>query len=87
MEREVTKESIVRDLERVRDEAAQLVRDAKAWNDLHPDAVPFDAGRDLVTAKLAQDCIDAVQASTGRIPDEPFNQLGDHCRRSATRTE
>lgn len=73
-----TKKSIIRRLERVRDEAAQLVRDAKAWNELHPGSVPFDIGRDLVTAKLAQDCIDAVQSSDGPIPDATFDRLRNH---------
>jgi len=77
--REITKESIVRDLQRVRDEALQMVRDAKVWNDLHPAEVPFDTGRDLVTARLAEDCIEAVKASDGPIPDGPFDRLYEHC--------
>ena len=79
MPRPVTKESIIRQLEKARDEAAQLVRDARVWNSLRPDEMPFDIGRDLVTAKLAQDCIDATKAASGPIPDEPFERLRNHC--------
>lgn len=81
MWRKVTKANIIRGLKKVRDEAMQMVRDAKYWNNLHPDEVPFDTGRDLVTAKLAQDCIDATKAADGPIPDAPFDRLMEHCGR------
>lgn len=78
------KERIVRGLERVRDEAEQIARDAKAWNDLNSGEVPFDTGGEIVTARLAQDCIDVVRASDGKIPDKPFKKLVAHCKRNRT---
>ncbi len=76
--RVVNKQSIIRGLEKVRDEAAQMIIDANSWNSINPSETPFDTGADRVTAKLAQDCIDSVIAATGKLPTEPMDRLMEH---------
>lgn len=83
MARIVTKEGIIRDLTRVREDALQMVRDIEWWNLNRTDSPPFDSGSARVTAKLAQDCIDAVVAAEGRIPEEPFDKLVEHAALAA----
>lgn len=78
MKRTVTLESLQNDARKIRDEFAQIVRDGQHWNKTHPNTTPIDIGYDLVSLKLANELVAAVEAGNTTGPET--KQLMDHLR-------
>lgn len=60
MTREQLKARMRRRCVKIRDDAAQLIRDTESWNDNRPEEMPFDCGAERVLVDLCNQAISAL---------------------------
>ena len=68
------KKRLRRCLRKIVREHQQIRRDIEWWNEYRTDAAPFDVGGTIVAERLAQQCLDLVEAERP-LPDSLWNQL------------
>lgn len=69
-----SRDDFVKRYRRIAAEFRQIYVDANAWNNLHPNDPPLDAGNDLVRANAAEMIARAIQRGY-KIPAEAMRTL------------
>lgn len=67
----------------LREEAAQMIRDAEYWNKTRTDAQPIDCGAERVLLRLFDQCIEAFDADDLDEAKRIWDRIHEQALRSA----